>query len=571
MNADLIESLAHVADSSENVPHLRRLVVALAISGKLDASDDEESFTLMRERLKAERVRLIKMGKLKPQEELPSVSYEELPFEISNACHFERLGNLATLAKGLTGIQSAAPGPFPLVVTAEARSSCDHFDFDGTAAIVPMVSSAGHGKASINRLHYQEGKFALGNILCAVFPISEEILSARFLYEYLAAFKEDLLVMRMIGTANVSLTIGKIAEVPVPLVSRRIQQRVDELMTLCDRLEAAQTERESRRDRLALASLQRLNQPAEDTSAFREHARFYFNRLPCLTTRLEHIQQLRQTILNLAIRGQLVHQDHNDEPAFELLERVAVQKTKAGNAKTGRDWIGDIAKPVDEAFVIPKGWVWTRIANTVERVTVGYVGPMKDQYVQDGIPFLRSQNVRANRFREDGLISISPKFHQAISKSALAPGDVVVVRSGNVGTACVIPPSLLKANCSDLVVVKRPIAVHPAYLCFYLNSLASTHIEAGTVGVALTHFNTKSVATMPLPLPPLPEQHRIVARVDELIALCDRLEAQLTITQTESRRLLEAVLHEVLAGAAGETTGWHDISDASTVLGTGLL
>jgi type I restriction enzyme S subunit len=171
---------------------------------------------------------------------------------------------------------------------------------------------------------------------------------------------------------------------------------------------------------------------------------------------------------------------------------------------------------------------------------------MKHQYVEGGIPFLRSQNVRANRFREDGLISISPKFHQTIAQSALAPGDVVVVRSGNVGTACVIPPSLPEANCSDLVVVKKPTAVLPIYLCFYLNSLAAIHIAAGAVGVALTHFNTKSVATMPLLLPPMAEQRRIVAKVKELLGLCDRLEAQITDTQTESRRLLESVLHEAL-------------------------
>jgi type I restriction enzyme S subunit len=175
---------------------------------------------------------------------------------------------------------------------------------------------------------------------------------------------------------------------------------------------------------------------------------------------------------------------------------------------------------------------------------------MKEQYVEGGVPFLRSQNVRANRFRAGGLISISRAFHRAISKSALAPGDVVVVRSGNVGTACVIPPSLPEANCSDLVVVKRPSAVLPEYLCFYLNSLAAVHVEEGTVGVALTHFNTKSVATMPIPLPPLAEQHRIVAKVDELLALCDHLEAQLTTTQTETRRLLEAVLHQALASVA---------------------
>jgi len=164
--------------------------------------------------------------------------------------------------------------------------------------------------------------------------------------------------------------------------------------------------------------------------------------------------------------------------------------------------------------------------------------------------FLRSQNVRANRFRSEGLINISPQFHRSIAKSALAPGDVVVVRSGNVGTACAIPSSLPVANCSDLVVVKRPLAILSDYLCFCLNSLAASHIEQGTVGVALTHFNTKSVATMPLPLPPLAEQHRIVAIVQELLCLCDRLESQLTTAHTENSRLLESVLNQSLAEAS---------------------
>ena len=86
-------------------------------------------------------------------------------------------------------------------------------------------------------------------------------------------------------------------------------------MALCDRLEAAQAERESRRDKLAAASLHRLNNGA-DADEFREHARFHLRHLPRLTTRPEHIQQLRQTILNLAVRGKLVPQDPNDEPAF---------------------------------------------------------------------------------------------------------------------------------------------------------------------------------------------------------------------------------------------------------------
>ncbi len=94
---------------------------------------------------------------------------------------------------------------------------------------------------------------------------------------------------------------------------RRIVAKVDELMALCDRLEAAHAERESRRDRLVAASLHRLNQPA-DPPDFRENARFHLRHLPRLATRPEHVQQLRQTILNLAVRGKLVPQDPNDKP-----------------------------------------------------------------------------------------------------------------------------------------------------------------------------------------------------------------------------------------------------------------
>ena len=529
MNTELIDGLARAADSSKNIPHLRRLVVALAISGKLDVSNDEEPFTRIVEHLKAERVRLIEMGKLKRQDELPSVSYEELPMEVARACHFERLGNLATLAKGLTGIQSAAPGPFPLVVTAEERTSCDHFDFDGAAAIVPMVSSAGHGKASIKRLHYQEGKFALGNILCAVFPISEEIISARFLYEYLTTFKEELLVTRMIGTANVSLTIGKIADVPVPLVSRSIQQRVDELMALCDRLEVAQAERESRRDRLAAASLHRLNNGA-DADAFREHAHFYFNHLPHLTTRHEHIKQLRQTILNLAVRGKLVSPNPNDEAVFELLKRIGAKASD------------------DVPFPIPDSWAWVPVG----RIGDSRLGKMLDKAKNKGTlrRYLRNINVRWFDFNLSDVFEM-PFEDDELDEFALHAGDVLICEGGEPGRAAV-----WDKREEDIYFQK---AIHRVRFAegvdphFFVNTLResadSGRLAAYFTGVGIKHFTGKGLASFVFPLPPLAEQHRIVAKVDELMALCNQLEAQLTTTHTESRRFLEAVLHEALTPA----------------------
>ena len=105
-------------------------------------------------------------------------------------------------------------------------------------------------------------------------------------------------------------------------------------MGLCDRLEAARTGREATRDRLAAASLARLNAP--DPETFQDDARFALDALPALTTRPDQIKQLRQTILNLAVRGKLVPQDASDEPASELLKRIAKEKArlvKEGKAK----------------------------------------------------------------------------------------------------------------------------------------------------------------------------------------------------------------------------------------------
>src|SRR5882724_10277827 len=176
----LLKRFDLVVDAPGNIPLLRRFVIDLAVCGKLveDNKDIRSPRDLLAPIL-ASRERMAKEGKIEKRICLPPISEPELPTAYAARCIFERLGNIAILRKGLTGIRNAQPGSFPLVVTAETRSSSDHYDFDGAAAIVPMVSSSGHGDASLKRIHYQEGKFALGNILCAVFPISPELITAR--------------------------------------------------------------------------------------------------------------------------------------------------------------------------------------------------------------------------------------------------------------------------------------------------------------------------------------------------------------------------------------------------------
>lgn len=539
MNAErLLEAFNRLGDEPETVQQFRKLVVGFAASGKLVAPDEAaiDPVSLFKQ-IEAKKVLLIQQGVLRKSPALAALSHEDLPQGFSNPANFVRVGSIARIEKGLTGIMKAEAGPYPLVVTAEDRASCDHFDFDGAAAIVPLVSSAGHGKASLQRLHYQEGRFALGSILAAIFPHAPELISARFLFEYLTAFKDELLVSKMIGTANVTLSVGKISDVPVPLVSPSVQRKVDEFMGLCDRLEAARGNREALRDRLAAASLARLNAP--DPETFQADARFVFDALPALTTRPDQINTLRHTILNLAVHGKLVPQDPNDEPASELLKRIGAGSTSADR---------------EAAYRTASGWEWALIEDCFT-VSGGMQKTPARAPKANAFPYLGVGNVYRGRLE----LAKVKKFELAegeLERFRLEPEDILVVEGNGSATEigrCAVWHGEIE-NCVHQNHLSRcrpkELQLTP-YAALYMNSpdgMAEMKRLAIT-SAGLFSLSVGKIRKISFPVPPLAEQHRIVAKVDALMALCDRLEASLTSTADTRRCLLDALLAEALTPA----------------------
>lgn len=138
------------------------------------------------------------------------------------------LAQVCEIVKGTTGIKKAIAGDFPLVATSEERLSHNEYQFDCDAVCIPLVSSTGHGHASIKRIHYQSGKFALGTILCAVIPKNSSQLNAKYLYIYLHINKDTVLVPLMKGAANVSLNTSKLAGISIPLPSIKRQTLIVE-------------------------------------------------------------------------------------------------------------------------------------------------------------------------------------------------------------------------------------------------------------------------------------------------------------------------------------------------------
>lgn len=221
---------------------LKQSILQEAIEGKLTSEEREqnqdiEPASLLLEKIQEEKEKLIKNQKIKKSNTLSKINEDEMPFKESSSLKWCRISDLFTIEKGQTGIQKAIEGKYPLVVTAEERLSHNEYQFEGEGIIIPMVSSTGHGHASLNRIHYQEGKFAVGSILSVLQPINKEMINSKFYFTYLSLNKDELLVKKMTGAANVTLTIGALSDVIVPYISYNSQIRIKHLLDKIDNLE----------------------------------------------------------------------------------------------------------------------------------------------------------------------------------------------------------------------------------------------------------------------------------------------------------------------------------------------
>ena len=540
----LREVFSRFSDHPDRVREFRKVIIGLAISGKLKPEGRGLSSSDILAEVEARKAELFAAKQISKPKFYPPVTDEDLPEQFSDPSGFVALGTIARIEKGLTGIKQAVAGAFPLVVTAAERGTCNHFDFDGAAAIIPLVSSTGHGNASINRLHYQEGQFALGTILAAAFPFAPELVSARFIFEYLSTFKDELLVSRMTGTANVTLSIGKIAEVPVPLICPSVQHKIDELMALCDQIEAARESREEERDSLTVASFARLNAP--DTTTLPADACFVLSNLAALTSRTDQIEQLRQTILNLAVRGKLVEQDPKDAPATELLARFAEAKL-ARRKSTGDPRIKPAPSPAQDTVPIdlPDGWSAESFENLF--LFIDYRGKTPPK-TKAGVPLITAKNIRMGRLNREPREYISEStFTTWMTRGFPEPGDIFFTTEAPLANVCLNDLSEPFALAQRAICFQPYDTINTRYLMFALMSgPMQSLIDDHATGMTAKGIKAAKLKPLPLPIPPIAEQNRIVAKVDELMDLCDQLEASLTEGEQARSRLLESVLHHAL-------------------------
>ncbi len=566
----LLVHFERIAEAPDAVPRLRRFILDLAVRGKLVEQDpgDEPATELLR-RIQTEKVRLLNAGEIRKSKanELKMVT---APYDLPRSWAWAALGSIFLYDAGAKREPNMLDQSHWLLELEDIEKD--------TCRLVTRVRASERASQStksefkVGDILYGKLRPYLDKVLVADEPgySTTEIVAIRSFaplcskYCALALRRPDFVeyVTRLgQGTKMPRLRTedANVAPFPLPPLAEqhRIVAKVDELMAICDRLEAAQTEREQRRDRLVTVSLNRINQPApsaegEAATAFREHARFHLDHLPRLTTRLEHIKALRQTILNLAVRGRLVRQDPNDEPASNLLEAIAAYMARLVMAGKIRRQKG-IARSASRLIgTLPSSWEPIALSDACQMVTSGSRG-WAEFYADSGPAFIRAQNVRFGTLKLDDLAFVNPPSNSEGSRTKVAKGDLLIVITGaGVTNPAVLDRDLGEAYVSQHIGLVRPMneqLSHWLLLCLMAPAGGRAELIERAYGAGKPGLNLDNIRSLSVPLPPLAEQQRIVAKVDELMAVCDQLEASLTATQTDSRRLLEVVLQEALAPA----------------------
>jgi type I restriction enzyme S subunit len=559
----MLEHYDRVADTGDAMPRLRHFILDLAVSGKLVPQDprDEPASELLN-RIVAEKAWLLGRGKIS-RRQVEAVSGDDAPFKLPAKWCWTRIGDICSkTGSGSTprgGKSVYRAGGVPFLRSQNIYNDGLHLDdvayidqethrkMDGTVVrsgdLLLNITGGSIGRCCLIPESFSEANVSqhVAIIRIAVNGI-EHFLHRLVLSPYFQAFVFD----EQTGAGRGGLPKNKMDQIPValpPLAEQhRIVAKVDELMSLCDRLETSRAEREATRDRLAAASFARLSAP--DPESFQDDAGFVLNALPTLTTRADQIKQLRETILNLAVCGKLVPQDPSDKPASELLERIAAEKDRLVAAREIRKQQPlPRLQSVEAPFELPECWLWVRLGEIGFTQTGTTPSSNNPEYFGNYIPFVKPANLTGNDVDYSG---------GGISKLGIAHSRVI--KKSSVLMVC-IGSSIGKVNVADRDICcnQQINAITPhlvdntrftsiALKAHFFQKLVRANAGMGTLPI----INKGKWEILPIPLPPRAEQGRIVAKVDELMGLCNQLEAALSETDATRRRLLSALLAEAL-------------------------
>ncbi|EAA7735862.1 restriction endonuclease subunit S, partial [Salmonella enterica subsp. enterica] len=529
------------------IKKLRELILELAVRGKLVPQDpNDEPASVLLKRIAAEKAELVKQGKIKKQKPLPEISEEEKPFELPMGWEWTRLGSISNY-----GFCDKAE---PEDVTPETWI-LELEDIEKvTSKLINKVTFAERPfKSSKNR--FSQGDVLYGKLrpyldkvivanepgVCTteIIPITSYgniypeflrlLLKAPNFIIYANSSTHGMNLPRL-GTEKAQQAVIELAPIQEQL---RIVSRVDKLMSLCDQLEQHSLTSLDAHQQLVetllttLTDSQNADELAENWARISEH-------FDTLFTTEASIAALKQTILQLAVMGKLVPQDPNDEPASELLKRIAQEKAqlvKDGKMKKQKPLppISDEEKP----FELPIGWEWCRLGECINLISGQHLKP--DEYEEEChgemLPYITGP-------AEFGLISPTYSKYTNEKRAIAAKGDILITCKG---------AGLGKLNVADTnIAISRQlmainvIRMNSEYLKIILDSMYG-YFQSKGVGIAIPGISREDVMEPLIMLPPFEEQKRIMENLYKLNFFIEDIKFRIKSAQQTQLHLADAL------------------------------
>lgn len=532
------------------IKKLRELILELAVRGKLVPQDPaDESASVLLEKIAVAKAKLITQGKIKKVKPLPKITTEEINDELPAGWEAIRLGDAMNVLNGRAYkknemLQEGTPllrvgnlftsnQWYYSNLDLEPEKYIDKGDliYAWSASFGPFIWE---GDKVI--YHYHIWKLDL---------YDEVSLVKEYVYNYLLSITEKIKASGS-GIAMLHMTKDRMEKLllHLPPVSeqKRIVAKIDELMLLCDQLEQQTETSIDAHSTLVEVLLATLTDSADANELAQNWARVSEHFATLFTTE-QSIEALKQTLLQLAVMGKLVPQDPDDEPAAILLEKIAAEKAQLIKDKKIKKEkplppIGDDEKP----FELPSGWEFSRLG-----VISSYGNQFKAEAATTGsnvwvleledIEKETSRLIRKVRFSERKFKSTKNIFEKnTVLYGKLRPylDKVVVADESGVCTTEIIP-------------ITCYAELSPYYLRYFLKTPSFIeYANSSTHGMSLPRLGTDKAIASVIPLPPVNEQHLIVAKLDSLMSICDQLKANLQQTQETQVQLTDALIDQAL-------------------------
>ena len=551
-----LDNFGHIVYAPNGIQKMKEFILTLAMQGELvpQSSTEQDAGELLEE-TEVIKQKLIKQRKIKETKALPEIKPEEIPHVLPSTWQWVRFGNIAQHNAGKTLDKGRNTGRLRDYITT-SNLYWGHFVFNDVRQMPINDEEIEKCSARKGDLLICEGGEA-GR--AAVWSYDKEVCfqnhvhRARFyhgidpyfayrFFEKLNATGEINQHRKGVAISNMS---GKaLASILFPLPpleeQKRIVAKVDQLMALCDQIETQQKQKAKTRVALNNAALDKLL-TAQNPDEFNHHWQRMADNFHYLYDDLENITMFRSAVIGLATKGKLVQQVQNDEPASKELQRINKNLCKLiGKSNLPilkRD--ESIVDPAVYHFPIPESWEWCELQD----ISLFLNGKAHEQFVTEDQKFVLVNS----RF-----VSNSGEIIKYASSrlTPLSKGDIAIVMSD-------VPNGRALARCfiideDDKYTLNQRIGgilstsdIDCRYLAMVLDR--NKYYLQYDDGQKQTNLKKIQVLSCPIPLPPLEEQKRIVAKVDQLMVLCEQLEIKLKQSHVTSEKLIESVVHNIAA------------------------